>query len=99
MDYTQAVALFNQHRALHEANGVSWAMGCEPKSYVPDEFRRNFQLALDSQPALVTAPNSAIPAFLTTMVDPAVFKILFAPTKGAQILGENRKGSWLDQTA
>jgi len=68
-------------------------------AYIPDEFRRDYTIAMDAQPQLFTTPNSSIPAFLTTMVDPEVFRILFTPNKAAQILGEKRKGTWLDQTA
>jgi hypothetical protein len=57
------------------------------------------QMAMDAQPALTTAPNSAVPFQLTNFIDPQVFKILFSPNKAAQILGEIRKGSWLDDTA
>lgn len=73
-------------------------------AYLPDEFKRDFDLACDmlpqvlSQPVLTTAPNSGVPSFLTTMIDPAVFQILFAPNKAAVILGEVRKGTWLDET-
>ena len=55
-------------------------------------------LALDAQPALSTTPNSDIPAFLTTIVDPQVYEVIFTPLKGAEILDEVKKGSWLDDT-
>jgi hypothetical protein len=84
-------------RAQFEAAGAYLLP--ETISYVPDEFKRNFALAMDAQPQLVTNPNSAIPAFLTTMVDPTVFEILFAPNRAAEIFGEVRKGTWLDDTA
>lgn len=67
-------------------------------SYTTEAMKRDFTLAMDALPTLSTTPNAAIPAFLTTMVDPQVFKILFAPTNAAKILGEVRKGSWTDQT-
>jgi hypothetical protein len=54
---------------------------------------------MDAQPTLVTVGNSGIPAFLTTMIDPNVIRVLQAPMKGAEILGETRKGTWVDQTA
>lgn len=69
------------------------------QAYMPESFKKNYALAMDAQPSLATTANSGIPAFLTTMIDPAVFKILFSPNKGAQILGEVRKGTWLDETA
>lgn len=58
-----------------------------------------FQLAMDAQPALMTSANSDIPAWLTTIVDPDIYKVIFAPNMGAEILGEVKKGSWLDDTA
>lgn len=68
-------------------------------SYLPDGFASNFDLAMDAQPTLVTTPNGGIPAFLTTLVDPEVIEIIFAPNKGAEIFGEVKKGTWVDQTA
>lgn len=75
-------------------------------SYLPEEFKRDEHLAMDAMsqmgmdalPTLATTANSAVPAFLTTMIDPAVFKILFAPNRAAVIMGEVRKGTWLDET-
>jgi hypothetical protein len=54
---------------------------------------------MDAQPTLQTDPNSAVPTMLTTLIDPQVYEIVFAPNKAAEILGENRKGTWLDETA
>jgi hypothetical protein len=71
----------------------------EAVDYVKPEYARNFALAMDAQPALVTVGNSGIPAFLTTMIDPSLIRVLQAPMKGAEILGETRKGTWVDQTA
>lgn len=85
-----------QDRARLEALGAYLP---DVQSYVPEPFKRNFALAMDAQPQLITSPNSAIPAFLTTMIDPSVIAILFAPNKAAVIIGETRKGSWLDETA
>lgn len=57
------------------------------------------RLAVDAQPALTTTPNAGIPNWLTTVIDPDIIKVLFAPNKIAQIFGEARKGTWVDQTA
>lgn len=96
MNLQEAATAWSTHAPQHELNGV-YVPGV--RSYVPDEFKHNFALAMDAQPTLTTDPNSGIPAFLTTMIDPQVFRVLFAPNKGAQIFGEQRKGSWLDETA
>lgn len=68
-------------------------------AYLPEHFKANVEAAMDALPTLTTTPNSAVPMLLTTMIDPQVFEILFSPTKAASILGENRKGTWLDVTA
>ena len=62
--------------------------------YMPDDR----SMALDAQPTLITTPNAGIPAFFTQLVDPEVVRILQTPNKGAEILGEQKKGNWVDQT-
>ena len=66
--------------------------------YLPDEWRRNDQLALDAQPTLSTDPNSAIPSIMTTVIDPRVFRIVFTPLNFAKILGEQKNGDWVNDT-
>jgi hypothetical protein len=68
------------------------------QSYVPMGWDKNFELAMDAQPTLSTTPNSGIPQFLTTIIDPAVIEILFAPVKAVDIFDEVKKGDWLDDT-
>lgn len=58
-----------------------------------------FQMAMDAAPALQTTPNTGIPAWLTMIVDPEVYKVIFAPNKAVDILGEKKRGTWLDDTA
>jgi hypothetical protein len=66
--------------------------------YVEPEWRRNFQLAMDAQPQLVTSPNSGIPAFLSNLLDPEVIRVLTAPMRAVEIYGETKKGTWTDLT-
>lgn len=96
----EARAAWQADRARLIAAGISFENGWEPRSYLPEEFRFN-DLAFDAaQPTLSTGQsNSAVPALLTTLVDPTVYEVLFSPSKGADILGEVRKGTWVDQTA
>lgn len=96
MNFQEATAAWRADAAHLAARGVVLP---DVKCYVPDGWGRDVGLAMDAQPSLTTDPNSAVPAFLTTMIDPQVFKILFAPNRGAVILGEVRKGTWLDETA
>jgi hypothetical protein len=95
MDLNKAKADWAAHRGQFEAAGVYLP---DVQMYVPDGWGRNFDMAMDAQPALQTTPNSAVPALLTTMIDPQVFKVLFSPNKAAIIFGEERKGTWLDET-
>lgn len=94
-DYHQAAAAWAQDRHMLEAAGIYLP---EVKGYATEEIKRNY-LAMDAIPALSTTPNSGIPAFLTTLIDPDVYNIVFAPTRAAEIFGEARKGTWVDQTA
>src|SRR6266436_9548163 len=96
MNFSEAMAQFRAHASQRAALGVELP---GVMSYTPDEFKRDYRLAMDAQPSLATDPNAGIPSFLTTLVDPAVFKILFTPNKAAEIFGEVRKGTWLDETA
>jgi len=98
MNLHEAIAAFEADKPFLEARGISWAPGAEVKAYLPDAFRRDFTLAMDAQPSLVTDPNSAVPAMLTTLIDPQIYRVLFAPTKAAEIATEVRKGTWLDET-
>lgn len=98
MDFTdtnKAIAAWDAHRPMYENAGI-YLNGAV--SYVTEEMRKNY-LALDAVSTLNTSNNSGIPAFLTTLVDPKVYEILFTPMKGAEVIGEVRKGSWIDQTA
>lgn len=95
-NYSQAAQTWRADRAQLEEAGVV-LHGVE--TYLVEGWGRDFNLAMDAQPTLSTTPNSGIPAFLTTMVDPAIIEILFAPTKAVDIFGEVKKGSWLDETA
>ncbi|HEY0120643.1 MAG TPA: major capsid family protein [Rhizobium sp.] len=96
MNFQEANALWAEHRGMLEQRGVTMP---SVQSYVSDDVRYDFRIAMDAQPALSTTdPNSAVPAMLTTMIDPKVFKALFAPNKAATIMGEERRGTWIDDT-
>jgi hypothetical protein len=95
-DHREAAAAWKADRAMFEDRGVHLP---DVRGYVAEGFRHNFALAMDAQPELATDPNSAVPAMLTTLIDPEVFEILFAPTNAAKIFGERRKGTWVDDTA
>lgn len=71
----------------------------ETVDYTPDGFGQDFNFACDAQPALVTTSNSGIPAYLSMYTDPDLIEVLVSPMKGADILGEVKKGDWLTDTA
>ena len=81
---------------MHAEKGVVLP---DVKAYLTPEFKRNFRLAMDAQPALSTDPNAGIPAFLSMYIDPAIFEIVFAPNMAAEIFDEQKKGDWLTDTA
>jgi hypothetical protein len=69
------------------------------QDWMPKEYRRNFSLAMDAQPTLVTTPNAGIPFYFTQYIDPDAIRILQTPNKGAEIYGETKTGDWTTQTA
>lgn len=96
-NYAEARAAFEADRPHFEALG---AVLPDVQSYLWEGTRQNYDMAMDAaQPTLTTAPNSGVPAMFTTLVDPNVYKILFAPNQAAIIFGEQKKGSWTDDTA
>lgn len=103
--YAEGLAAFAEDRDHLEAAGIHLP---GVRGYYSEAHKRNFRLAMDEvlgmdaqqlSGTLQTDPNSAVPAMLTTMIDPQVFKILFSPNKAAEIFGEVKKGNWLDETA
>jgi hypothetical protein len=98
MRYQEALAAFRADRPQLEARGMSFDSAYRIRTYLPDEWRYNCNLAYDAQPGLQTDVNAGIPALLTTSIDPEVIRILFTPNKAATIFGERRSGTWLDQT-
>jgi hypothetical protein len=92
----QAMQAFASEKEFFESKGVS--LLDTVRCYATDAIATNY-LAMDAQPALQTDPNTGIPSWLTTFIDPDIFDILFAPTEGAEIVGEERKGNWTTSTA
>ncbi len=62
------------------------------------EWKKNFDMACDAQPSLVTVTSGGIPAYLTFFMDPDLLHVLTSPNQGAEIFGEKQKGSWTDST-
>lgn len=98
MNLEEAMAAWAEDQPHLAAKGISFEDGAAPVTYLPDAWRSDYRLAMDAAPVISTTGNAGIPAFLTTSIDPAVFKVLFAPVKAADVLGEQRKGNWTDQT-
>lgn len=93
MNHQDAVATWRADQAQLEQLGVVLP---NVTTYVPDEWRTNWGLAMDAQPQLVTDPNAALPAILTSMIDPDVIRIVFTPNKAVEVLGEQKRGTWVD---
>lgn len=96
MNRQEAIAQFAVDKPLLEARGI--ALAPSVKMYLPTAWKHNIGLAMDAQPILSTDPNSAIPTMLTTTIDPEVIRVIFAPLSFGKILGERKKGNWLDET-
>ena len=67
--------------------------------YVNDDWRGDYNLAMDAQPQLVTVANAGIPAFLANIVDPNVIEVVLQPLRAVEIAGgEVKKGDWTSQS-
>lgn len=84
---------------LQQNAGIVFATGHQPAVFTPSDrakleadIRR---VAMDAAP-LLTAPNAGILQMFTTYVDPRVIEVLVEPMKAAQIFGETKKGTWVD---
>lgn len=67
--------------------------------YVDDNWRGDYNLAMDAQPQLVTVANTGIPAFLANIVDPNVIEVVLQPLRAVEIAGgEVKKGDWTTQS-
>jgi hypothetical protein len=100
MNRNEAIAKWNELRPAYEAAGLILP---GVRMLVPDEFKQTnkslVELAMDAAGTLSTDPNSALPAMLTTAIDPDVIRVVFAPLQMAEIMGGERKaGDWLEET-
>lgn len=55
-----------------------------------------FAMDADVQPSLPA--NGGIPAIVSTFIDPEIVRTIFAKQKATDILGEQKKGSWAQDT-
>lgn len=96
MNLQEARALFVADRPLLEARGIH--LPYTVNRYRTEAEKRDIAIAMDAQPGLATDPNSAIPAILTTTIDPEVIRVLMAPLAFGEILGERQAGNWIEDT-
>lgn len=100
MNRHEAIAAWQKSRPAYEAAGLVLP---GVKTFVYDELKNDSRslhdMAMDAAGTLSTDPNSAVPAMLTTAIDPDVIRVVFAPMQMAEIMGEERKvGDWLEET-
>lgn len=91
----EAIAAWQADVGMLAESGVILS---EVRSYAADGWGRDYTMAMDAQPALMTTPSAGVPALLTTTIDPSVIRIIFAPNNAERIYGSVKKGSWIDDT-
>ncbi len=97
MNRSEARAAFAAEKNIFESQGAVFEMA---QMYIPDGWKHDFNLALDqgfamdAQPALSTTSNMGIPFFLSTLIDPNTYEVLFSPLEAASILTEVKEGDW-----
>lgn len=77
--------------ALAQDAGIVYQTGFQPR-----ELDNMARATVANDADLITAPNAGILAMFTTYVDPRVIEIAVEPMKAAQIFGETKKGTWVD---
>ena len=77
--------------ALAQDAGIVYQTGFQPR-----ELDNMARATVANDADLITAPNAGILALFTTYVDPRVIEIAVEPMKAAQIFGETKKGTWVD---
>lgn len=88
-----------EQRAAMDYHRRVWGIDFpEAQAFCRPEWKQNIEMAMDAQPALVTVPNSGIPAYLTFFTDPDILRVLTAPNEAAEIFGEKQKGEWTSST-
>jgi hypothetical protein len=83
-----ALQMYARDHGIHFGNDVI--------GFTEDKSMKSTAFAADAQPSLVTTASSGIPSFLTTHISPKHIKILTAKNAAAEILGEERIGSFID---
>jgi hypothetical protein len=91
----EAITAWQQDSAMLTEHGIVLP---GVTAYAADEWKKDYTLAMDAQPALMTSASAGIPAMLTTSIDPNVIRVMFAPNKVAEIFGEVKRGVWTDDT-
>ena len=82
--------MYNLHDLKQNA-GIVFATGHRPTLL---EHGQQPSLGMDAD--LLTAPNAGILSMFTTYVDPRVIDVVVEPMKAAEIFGETKKGTWVD---
>lgn len=80
-------------RDLSENAGIHFMTGQQPR-----ELTSSARQTVAQDADLITAPNAGILAMFTTYVDPRVIEVMVEPMRAAQIFGETKKGSWVDDS-
>jgi len=101
MNLQEARAKFASDARRFHSMGVSFP---NVQSYIPAGWGENVEmafdgleglrLAMDANPGITTVANTGIPVWLTTMIDPEVYEVLFSPLEATSIFDEVQKGDW-----
>ena len=91
MNLIEARTRFQSDKRRFETLGAVFP---DVTQFIPAGWGEDIGMAQDAQPALFTTPNSGIPAFLSTMIDPQIYEILFSPLEAKNIWDEQQKGDW-----
>lgn len=101
---SEARTLFQSDRPMLERAGI---IAHDAISYRADDWKHDWNavpldlLGMDAAPIpypTVTPTSAGIPVFLSTTLDPNAVRVMFSTPGIGKILGEVKKGTWVDQT-
>ncbi|ELX9578581.1 hypothetical protein SLJ66_001950 [Escherichia coli] len=81
---------------LTQADFAAFKAESEKRGLILPASVTKFAMDADVQPSLPA--NGGIPAIVSTFIDPEIVRTIFAKQKATDILGEQKKGSWAQDT-
>lgn len=81
------------------SRGIVFNPRADFRGYIDRSAVSNYDIAMDAQPSLVSVSNAGIPAYLANYYAPQFVRVLVAPMKAVEVVGEQKHGDWVTATS